>query len=116
MTRTSPRRKIVLLLLAALLLAPWALGAAPHTPRPTAAHVSGGPALLGHLWGLLTALWNETGCHIDPGGGCTQAPAAPADEGCHIDPSGCAKAESVPPAAVDHVDEGCHIDPDGCTK
>jgi hypothetical protein len=112
MTRISPRRRIALLLLTAVLAAPWTLGAAP--PPSTGATRQGGPELLHQIWGLLTALWNETGCHIDPGG-CAPATAT-ADEGCHIDPSGCARAEAAPPVPVDHLDEGCHIDPGGCAR
>ncbi len=118
MSRIPPCRKIALLLLACVLSAPWALEAAPPAGRSQPAHFfdQSGPALLRQLWGLLSALWNETGCHVNPDG-CTQnaRPAAPADEGCHIDPSGCARAGSAPPAA-DQADEGCHIDPDGCVR
>ena len=120
MHRISPRRTVTLFLLAAVLAAPLALwaGPLPGGPPSAAAAEGSGPLLLRPFWDLLAFLWQETGCHIDPNGGCAASPrpGAAADEGCHIDPGGCAKAETVPPAAVDHGDTGCHIDPDGCTR
>jgi hypothetical protein len=46
-----------------------------------------------HAWGLLTSLWSEIGCNIDP--------------------NGCAQATATPSAPVDLGDEGSNIDPNG---
>jgi len=70
------RKVAVLLLLAAFLAAPWA-SAGPRTERSRPARTE--TALLSHAWTFLESLWNKTGCHIDPSGGCVPAPpAAPA--------------------------------------
>ena len=116
MTRISPRRKIALLLLLAFLAVPWAAWAG----SPQSGGLSS-PGLVRHVWGLLTSLWSEIGCHIDPSGcaATTTSPAADGhgDIGCNIDPSGCAQATATPPASVDQGDTGCHIDPSGgCVK
>jgi hypothetical protein len=118
MTRTSPRRKIVLFLLVAFLAVPWTAWAA-GSPQ---SDVPGSPGLVRQVWGLLASLWSEIGCHIDPDG-CAQAtatPQAPVDhaaEGCNIDPSGCAQAIATPQALVGQGDIGCNIDPSGgCAK
>jgi hypothetical protein len=120
MHRISPRRTVTLFLLAAVLAAPLALWAGPPAGGPPAAAAAEGSSskILRPFWDLLAFLWQATGCHIDPGGGCAASPrpAAAADEGCHIDPDGCARARTTPPAAVDHGDTGCHIDPDGCPR
>ena len=88
----QPRRILAALLLAATLLLPPTASAAPlsHAELRTVS-----PALLTRLWSLLTALWAEAGCLIDPSGGrCAgaqgTAPAPPSalDEGCGLDPSG----------------------------
>lgn len=94
MRHASPRRKIVLLLLAALLIAPWSSAA----PRPGSAHPAslsgdiGIPDFLSRAWNLLTGAWTKVGCNIDRNGQCGSASVAPSPlptkEGCHIDPSG----------------------------
>jgi hypothetical protein len=88
----QPRRNLASLLLAASLLAPWAASAAPNSPVELRVHSSAG---LTTFWSLLTTLWAEAGCIIDPNGGChggaqSTAPPPPAvpDAGCGIDPSG----------------------------
>lgn len=93
MIRTGLRRKTVLLLLAAVLLFPWAASAGPQTASPRGEHVSTFTflGLLGRAWGVLTATWEKEGCHIDPSGRCI--PVRPettiqTDTGCHIDPNG----------------------------
>ena len=67
------------------------------------------------LWRLLTRVWNETGCQIDPDGQClADSAAGSADEGCMIDPDGrCLPGTAGAPAATNQGDEGCHIDPSG---
>src|SRR5262245_47257485 len=97
-TRSLPRQ-IVLLLLVALLAAPWSLAAAPRREAPGRASRAAAPAplpRLAQLWSFLTSVWGKTGCRIDPDGRCVKSPdpglAAPADEGCRIDPDGCAAA------------------------
>lgn len=67
MLSVSFSRKVLLLLLLALLAAPLA-SADPF--RPATAVSAAPPDLLGRLWSLLTAVWSETGCHIDPDGRC----------------------------------------------
>jgi hypothetical protein len=86
-----PRRNLTSLLLAASILAPWVASAAPSSPDELRAHSSAG---LTTFWSLLTTLWAEAGCILDPSGGCavtqSTAPATPAfpDAGCWIDPNG----------------------------
>jgi hypothetical protein len=88
------RRKFLVLLLAAALVAPWAsaAGAKPETATKATSPASHG--LLARAWSLLTSLWSATGCQIDPNGRCVPAavqgaqPKLDADTGCAIDPSG----------------------------
>jgi len=85
-----PRRNLAALLLAATLLVPWSASAAPLSPAELR---TASPALEQRFWNLLTELWTEAGCIIDPSGGCAgaQSTAAPPDLldlGCGIDPSG----------------------------
>jgi hypothetical protein len=58
------------------------------------------PALLSHVWGFLTSLWEAEGARLDPWG----SPAPTSDEGARIDPLG----SSAPTA-----DAGARIDPLG---
>jgi hypothetical protein len=44
----------------------------------------GALALLSHMWGFLTSLWEAAGARIDPLG----SPAPTSDEGAYIDPLG----------------------------
>jgi hypothetical protein len=115
----SPRRNLAALMLAATLLTPGAASAAPLSPVGLRA---ASPALLTRFWSLLTVLWAEEGCILDPSGGrCagaqSTAPAVPAfpEAGCLIDPNGgsCAGAQSTAPAPPAFLDEGCGIDPSG---
>lgn len=102
MPNASFRRKIVLcLLLVTVLAVPWASAAGHAAPAP--------PGLFHQILSFFTSLWGDSGCHIDPFGGC--ATSVQPDEGCHIDPSGrCGKATTAPLVLPD---EGCHIDPFG---
>jgi hypothetical protein len=52
----------------------------------TAALAAGRPTLLSQVWTLLTSIWSEEGCIMDPDGRC--APAPQTDEGCIMDPNG----------------------------
>jgi hypothetical protein len=108
-----PRRNLASLLLAASLLTPWAASAAPSSPVELRAHSSAG---LTTFWSLLTTLWAEAGCIIDPnGGGCAGPKAAVPDLGCGIDPNGGCHggAQSTAPAPPAVPDLGCVIDPSG---
>lgn len=91
------RQAVVVLAVCLALGAPWAWASERRTET---ASVETGRATLGdagvlrHLWNLLTAVWSEAGCTVDPlGGGCVEdsgPEASPAgDEGCAIDPWGC---------------------------
>jgi hypothetical protein len=42
------------------------------------------PALLSHVWGFLTSLWEAEGARLDPWG----SPAPTSDEGPRLDPLG----------------------------
>jgi|SRR4051794_29149572 len=103
----SPRR-IVLLAILVLLIAPWASAAPRHGSTPPASTSLGIPDVLSLAWSFITGGWIKTGCQIDPSGRCitTSSPAVnpenghsparrerrrpvlPTKEGCHIDPSG----------------------------
>lgn len=82
------RLRVPVLVLLALLAAPWSAAADPAD-------------LFSRLLRLLSGLWEKEGCIIDPNGRC--APVT--DAGCLIDPDGqCAPV--IP-------DAGCIIDPNG---
>ena len=118
MHHASPRRKIVLLLVAVLLIAPWASAA----PRPGSVHPAslsgelGIPDFLNQVWKLFAGAWTKEGCNIDPSGRCGSTPVAPSPlptkEGCHIDPSGRCVSAPVAPSLLP-TKTGCHIDPSG---
>lgn len=61
MRSASLRRKIVVLVLTVTLAVPWCAAAAPAAEPPD---------LLSRLWLLVTSLWGDTGCHLNPDGGC----------------------------------------------
>ena len=117
MPSPSLRRKIVVLLLGAVLTVSWSLAAAPRHVVPSHAVVaSPAPApFLGRLWTFLTSVWGTEGCRIDPDGRCVASPspglAKPAETGCRIDPDGCLTTRTASP--VSPAEEGCHLDPDG---
>lgn len=54
-----------------------------------AALAAGRPTSLSQVWTLLTSIWSEEGCRMDPDGKCLPAPQT--DEGCRMDPDGCPK-------------------------
>jgi hypothetical protein len=76
-------RKVVVLVLFAILALPWVSAAAQEEVRPAA-------NLFEQVWSFLTSLWSEEGCHIDPSGNCKPEPLPTndIDEGCRIDPNG----------------------------
>jgi hypothetical protein len=104
----SPRR-IVLLAVLVLLIAPWA-SAAPRpgsTPPASASVGIGIPDVLSLAWGFITGGWTKESCNIDPNGRCVpnsaptsspvgasgghrrdRRPALPTKLGCQIDPVG----------------------------
>jgi hypothetical protein len=90
MLTASLRRKTLLLLLAAVLAAPWASAAGPRTEtaQPAQAAEFAPLDVLERLWGLLRNAWTKEGCEINPNGHCTAQPPVQTKEGCHIDPSG----------------------------
>jgi len=90
MLTASLRRKTLLLLLAAVLAAPWASAAGPRTEtaQPAQAAESAPLDALERLWGLLRNAWIKDGCHLDPFGRCTAQPPVQTKEGCRLDPDG----------------------------
>ncbi|HWN40854.1 MAG TPA: hypothetical protein VNW71_01470 [Thermoanaerobaculia bacterium] len=76
-------RKVVVLVLFAILALPWVSAAGQEDVRPAA-------NLFEQVWSFLTSLWSESGCRIDPNGGCAPEPMPmdDTDSGCHIDPNG----------------------------
>ena len=98
MSRRHLARMLPVVLVAVALSTSSAWGA-PRQSREAARQ----DVLLSRLWTSLTVLWAQTGCKIDPHGGCT-APGTEA--GCIIDPNGgCADTE--------FIDAGCIADPNG---
>ncbi len=79
----SSRRKVVVLVLIAILALPLASVAGP---RQEPVSVS---SLFERIWSFLACAWSEEGCHIDPDGGKPEPrPTEDTDEGCRIDPNG----------------------------
>lgn len=84
---TPTLRRPALLLLAALLAAPWASAAGPQieSPRATQAVSPDDAFDLSRFWRLLKSAWTKEGCNIDPNGRCVTQKV---DTGCNIDPNG----------------------------
>jgi hypothetical protein len=120
MSSLSLRRKTFLLLLCAVLAAPWAT-AAPRRSHPPQAVAPAPLDLLGLSWSFLKSFWSEEGCDIDPNGRCITRPTQVSppkslwsEEGCMIDPSGrCLTSAIQAPQPRTDTDTGCGIDPDG---
>jgi len=115
MPTRSIRLRLGALVLGAALILPWPAAAAPHRSAAPQRQELSAPSLwnfLGQAWGLLTSVWAEEGCMIDPHGGCAPSQSTShLDIGCTIDPYGlCAPA----PAVAAGADDGCMIDPHGC--
>lgn len=93
-------RSLSVVLVLALLVAPWAVEASPATaPR---ADTVASPAIIDHFMGWLVALWGDVGCTMDPnGGGCRES----LDNGCTMDPDG--------GGCHERLDEACGWDPNG---
>ena len=91
----------VLFVLTVLLAAPWS-AAAPRQDHAPA------PQLLVWLWNQVLSLWGDSGCIMDPNGGCRESSAPAGDIGCGIDPGGACRKISIPTA-----DSGCGMDPNG---
>jgi hypothetical protein len=79
------RQAAVFALVVALTL-PWAAAAEPQqVDRASSGRLAlSAPALLSHLWGFLTSLWEAAGPHADPLG----TPQPTTDEGPRLDPLG----------------------------
>lgn len=94
MLNTSAPRRIVVLLLLAILAVPLIATAGPDRERPRQEGVSLASDFLGRFWNLLQSAWSETGCRIDPNGGCAPGtnqepqPGSETDEGHVVDPNG----------------------------
>ncbi|HEV7507221.1 MAG TPA: hypothetical protein VGS07_20190 [Thermoanaerobaculia bacterium] len=90
MASASFRRKTVLLLLLAVLVAPWAsaAGRPAGLPGPGAVSAPAPLDLFGSALRLLTRLWSKEGCRIDPSGRCAPLSTPTSDTGCRIDPDG----------------------------
>jgi len=101
------RRKVVLLIVVAVLVTPWASAAMASPEGPRALQATPESAVLnlfGRIWSLLRGNGSKAGCHIDPSGLCIKA-------GCNIDPNGrCVNGDQIP---IPHPKAGCEIDPNG---
>lgn len=96
MASSSFRRKVSLLLLLAVLSAPWTASAEPAA-RAGQRGAEAPWDLIVRLWGALTAVWGEEGCRIDPFGRCAD--------------------QNTPPEPTENLDAGCRIDPfGGCSS
>jgi hypothetical protein len=114
-----PARSIAVLALGFALILPWPAAAAPRPgvltrPAGAAEPRASSAGFFSQLWAMLTSVWGEEGCILDPHGcavnhNTVQGPTSPQDAGCILDPVGCAKAV----AAAEQVDAGCIIDPHG---
>ena len=76
----SLRRIAVLLSALSLILAltlsgVWAASPPAQSKRPAKVAEVAPASLLSRAWSLLTALWGEEGCNVDPNGRCVPAPA-----------------------------------------
>src|SRR4029077_15027124 len=111
MRTASVRRKTLLVLLTAILVAPWASAASlqPVSPRSVQAV---GPApleLFNRFWNFLRSVDSKEGCNIDPDGRCRSQNSGPTKAGCDIDPNGRCRSQTTPP----QTKAGCNIDPNG---
>lgn len=110
------RRKILLLLLVAILITPWASAASLRQQSPRGEQAVESVPIFGQFWNLLRSVWEKEGCRLDPDGRCANAPAQnpplQPKAGCRIDPNGrCVDSHVRKPPL--QPKEGCRIDPDG---
>lgn len=79
--------KAALLVLILLLATPVVQAAEPGARKGPA---SGVVNLFAQAWDLLSRVWANNGCRLDPDGRCIpeQKATAEADNGCRLDPSG----------------------------
>jgi hypothetical protein len=92
MNRTFLPRAVVLLILILLLAVPTAQ-AADWASTSSAFSVPSGLVawdVVSQAWNLLTRVWAENGCILEPDGRCLPGPSASAetDNGCRADPNG----------------------------
>jgi hypothetical protein len=88
---SSFRRKIGVLLVATVLLAPWAAAAEPGARNDSQNQTAW--SLLAQLWSAVAGLWGDNGCSMDPYGSCRDGSTLPPppenlENGCHMDPYG----------------------------
>jgi hypothetical protein len=105
MASVATRGKALLLLLAALLVIPWGLAAAPRRAAPphvVAQEPAPAASLAIRLGSWLRSLWGKAGSDIDPNGRAAVRSTGGTATGTNIDPNGL-------PAG----DAGTNIDPDG---
>lgn len=109
----SPRR-VVLLAVLLLLIAPWA-SASPRHGSTQPARASFGieiPDVLSLAWKVITGGWMKEGCNIDPFGRCVTP--VQTKTGCTIEPDGRCIPTSAPVSSpLNSADLGCQIDPGG---
>ncbi len=117
MSKPTPRPLVPFLLVLTLFV--LILSPAPATAAPWPGGDSAG-ALFARFWGALSAIWAESGCILDPNGGCrdqqnlTVDPgrsSITANSGCIFDPDGRCRAGSVVT-----LDSGCIFDPNGSCR
>src|SRR6185295_5659631 len=113
---SSSRLKIGVLVLAAVLLAPWSAFAEPGARLAHPGTTSW--VLLARLWSAVAAFWGDNGCSVDPFGVCGAASTPPepsqnVDNGCGMDPYGSCREGSAPPEPSQNADAGCSMDPYG---
>lgn len=85
------RQTLMLLVLALALVVPAASASDLESSQARQTGQSS-PDFLERLWQLFTGLWSDSGCRIDPLGGCSvgseQPPVSNTDEGGYLDPLG----------------------------
>jgi hypothetical protein len=93
MNRAFLSRAVLLLVLILLLVVPSTQAAEPRTSTSPARSAPSGLTawdVFSQTWDLLTSVWANNGCGIDPSGRCLpgQGATAETDNGCWIDPNG----------------------------
>jgi hypothetical protein len=89
MNRTFLPRAVLLLVFMLLLAAPSIQAAEPRMNTSLSSSLAARD-VVSQVWDLLTSLWDDNGCRIDPDGRCLPepSPTADADNGCGLDPDG----------------------------